>query len=248
MEFEIKINGNPLTELVPIEPAKVAIIFYHGFSSSKERTLFRARILCNLGYYVLLPEAIGHGLRRHEMEVDYSKPDRHFWDILIKTITESPDLINYLCKKRGFKPNQIVFAGHSMGAMAAAGVFVKSPMGKLAMFNGGLDYCALADYYNRIFTKYDDKTRQEIMDKIRYYSPKEFLSKLENRDMLLIDGDKDVMVPTKYNEAVIKSLAPFFKDKSRLIYTVLHRTTHEMTIKSFEIFHNWLQEVMKDEQ
>lgn len=240
MEFEIKINGNPLTELTPIQRAKTAIIYYHGFSSSKEKSLFRARILSSLGYYVLLPDASGHGLRADEFNPDYEKPDINFWDILVKTITESPDLINYLCEKKGFSPNDIVFCGHSMGAMAAAGAFVKIPFGKLVMFNGTLDYEALSEYFNKIFFN-DDEALKKIKDTIRYYSPSEHLSKLENRDILMIDGDKDIIVPARFNEKVYNSLVPFYKDKSKLNHTILPRTTHEMTVKSMEIMDAWLK-------
>lgn len=242
MEIDIKINGNPLTEITPIQRAKTAIIYYHGFSSSKERSLFRARILASLGYYVLIPDACGHGLRADEMDIDFDKPDEKFWDVLIKTITESPDLINYLCEKKGFSPKNIVFAGHSMGAMAAAGVFIKSPMGSLCAFNGCLDYEKLAEYFNKIFT-HNEEELARIKEKIRYYSPSEHLSKLENRNILMIDGDKDILVPARFNTYVTTSLAPFFKDKSMCNHLVLPRTTHEMTIKSLEIMSEWLKKL-----
>ena len=57
----------------------------------------------------------------------------------------------------------------------------------------------------------------------------------------MIDGDKDIIVPARFNEKVYNSLVPFYKDKSKLNHTILPRTTHEMTVKSMEIMDAWLK-------
>lgn len=243
LEMDIKINGIDCTELSPIgKKPEHAIVFYHGFTSSREKAMFRGKIFASLGYYVLMVEQMGHGTRSDEFKIgDFSiKPDGGLFEIVIKSISESPSIINYICEKKGFNANNLVIAGHSMGSMVAAGIFVKNPFGSLLCFNGALDYNGLINRLNRGRLK-NDEAALELKNTLRYYNPAEFLSKLENRPICIIDGDKDPVIPTEINKEVIHVLKPFYNNKNLLEYNVITNASHKMTTESIAIAVNFLE-------
>lgn len=65
VEEKIYIGEIPAIIFRPAETRNLypTVIFYHGWSSSKENQRFRAFILSALGYQVVIPDAINHGER-----------------------------------------------------------------------------------------------------------------------------------------------------------------------------------------
>lgn len=234
IDMDIELNGVTATEITPLyEKPDRAIIYYHGLGSSRMQSLYQGRILAAMGHLVILYEQPGHGLREREIELHPDTPDLNFWEALIQTATESPNVIRYLVEQRGIHANRIAFAGHSMGAMAAAAIFVKTPVGKLICYNGCLRFRALAEAAAARGLVSDAQT-QEILSKIRYYDPGEYLQKLENRPILLVDGQDDAVLPPETNREIADLIRPFYKDKSLLSHIVIGDAGHALTVLALE--------------
>ncbi|MDO5716845.1 MAG: prolyl oligopeptidase family serine peptidase [Tissierellia bacterium] len=235
IEIDIDIAGVTVTELSPmIHTPTEAVVYYHGYSSSRNDSLFYGRLLASMGYLVLVYEQKGHGHRSHELKLNFDAPDEKFWDVVISSITESPNLINYLVEKKGIHPQKIVFSGHSMGAMVAAGVFIKSPIGKLVCYNGSLDFRALNTYFCKN-NHWDENKQAEVNQRIQYYSPADHISRLENRPILLVDGEDDRIVPCQFNVDVLQALRTYYKDKSLLQHLIIDHAGHALTLTALRV-------------
>lgn len=240
LEMDVKVNGIDVTEISPMNyKPHGAIIYYHGYTSSRSSSLFRCRILASMGYEVFAVEQMGHGSRRFEYDINSANGLETMLKVLVQTITESPSIVNYVAEKKGYNPNDIIFAGYSEGAMASAGSFIKNPIGKLVCYNGVLDYLKFIDHVT-VENGYDISFGQPYKDEMRYYSPAENLSRLENRPILLIDGALDDTVPSKFNVDTVSTLKPFYKEKKYIKHIVLEKSTHDMTVKALEFTEKFL--------
>lgn len=240
LEMDVKVNDIDVTEISPMNyKPNGAIIYYHGYTNSRAESMFRCRVLASMGYEVFVVEQMGHGTRRFEYDINSANALETMLKVLVQTITESPSIVNYVAEKKGYNPNNIIFAGHSMGAMAAAGSFIKNPVGKLVCYNGVLDYLKFIDY---IVLKYGHELDEAkpYKDEMRYYSPAESLKRLENRPILLIDGLLDDVVPCKFNVETVATLKPFYKEKKYLKHIVLEKSTHHMLVKALEFTEKFL--------
>ena len=74
-EEKIYIGDIPCLKIEGHEKVKGVIIFYHGWSSTKELQSLRGHILAAYGYDVLIPEAIYHGERGL---IDYDENPRAY--------------------------------------------------------------------------------------------------------------------------------------------------------------------------
>lgn len=62
-EGKIYIGQIPCLKITTDEDLKGIVIFYHGWTSTKELQSLRGHILAAYGYDVIIPEAINHGER-----------------------------------------------------------------------------------------------------------------------------------------------------------------------------------------
>ncbi len=60
-EGKIYIGQIPCLKITTDEDLKGIVIFYHGWTSTKELQSLRGHILAAYGYDVIIPEAINHG-------------------------------------------------------------------------------------------------------------------------------------------------------------------------------------------
>ena len=76
------------------------ILFYHGFTSSKEVYSYFAVALAQAGFRVIMPDADMHGARYNG---DTDARMTHFWEILKQNIDEVPLLEKALLAAQGGK-------------------------------------------------------------------------------------------------------------------------------------------------
>ena len=89
-EEKIYIGDIPCLKISCHEDVKGMVIFYHGWTSTKELQSLRGHILAAYGYDVLIPEAVHHGERGI---IDYEdNPDsgRLYSRIFVKHRRSSP--------------------------------------------------------------------------------------------------------------------------------------------------------------
>jgi dienelactone hydrolase len=113
----------------PDTKGRTLILWYPGFSGTKEGTQDRLKQLAERGYVAIGPEVYQHGERRIEPQSELPKRvrgniRRFFWPILAKTAEEVPGVIDWAIKELGVSP-EVGIGGTSMGgdiAVTAAGV------------------------------------------------------------------------------------------------------------------------------
>lgn len=165
------------------------VIYYHGWSSSKEFKRFQAMSIASFGYNVIVPDALYHGERG---KLDYYNPEsigKHLWEIISQSVLESDDLINHLVSECNINKDQIYIMGSSMGAVTAAGIFAKNKGIKgLAGFNGAFSWgdaiehgtLPNADKYSEFVENHDLSKHME---------------KINDRPILILHGVNDSSVP-----------------------------------------------------
>ena len=87
------------------------ILFYHGFTSSKEVYSYFAVALAQAGFRVVMPDADMHGVR---YSGDTEARMTHFWDILKQNIDEVPLLEAALRERDLIADDRFAVAGASM--------------------------------------------------------------------------------------------------------------------------------------
>ena len=241
-EKRVEIGGIPCIYFSPRQSFEKTrtIIFYHGWSSSKERQRMRASILSSFGFKVLLPDALYHGERKALKNYNLLASQKYiFWDIVGRNREESSILIDGLVRDYGADPLGIFVMGHSMGGITSGGVLVKNRrVAGALILNGSCDY----KMSNEIFKTSIFKNREPSMvldDKILSYSPKENVESILDRPMLILHGEADSLVD-------IRPQAKFFKmmredyGKKDIDFIAYENLNHYVTVDMMEESISWL--------
>lgn len=118
-----EINGLPVLELVSENKQNEAlplVIFYHGWTGCKEQVLTQGYELAKQNLRVILPDALYHGQRQvgnvlaHQFE---------FWQIVVNSVKEFPQIVEYYRKLNLIKNQQIGVSGLSMGGITTCALF-----------------------------------------------------------------------------------------------------------------------------
>lgn len=232
----IRIKDIPLYVIEPKEKSFGVknLIFYHGWSSSSLKQIFRGNIFSAFGYRVFLPDAIYHGERSPIDYEDSNIGSQYFIYCINKNIRESKDIISYIKNKYPYE--DIGVAGHSMGAISSAGVFTLDEDLKAAMiFNGILDYEYFVDRAKEKvdFSKLNEKFKQAPAYLLEV-NPMNNLDKLIDRPLLLFNGDEDNIIDPDIQEDCSKKLYKLYKNKELLSFKRFELTTHQLTSQMLE--------------
>ena len=172
------------------------ILFYHGFTSSKEVYSYFAVALAQAGFRVVMPDADMHGARYNG---DTEARMTHFWEILKQNIDEVPQLEAALREKDLIADERFAVAGASMGGMTALGAMVRYPqMHSVARMMGTGYFMQLS---HTLFPPLVARTPEQKeafaarLAPLAPYDPSQQLDKLANRPLLLWHGEADEVVP-----------------------------------------------------
>lgn len=242
IEENVKIKDIPCIILRPSnENGKVpTILFYHGWSSSKENQRFRGFILCNLGYQVIIPDAIYHGERDPLTDYDANNAVKYFWNVILSNIDESNDIIEGSISKYNADPNNISVMGHSMGGFTAAGVFTHDSRIKTSVIlNGSFNW----EMSNEIFSKQLDNnvTNIEEEEQIRKLNPMNNIEKLVDRPILVLHAGADEVVSIDPQRIFYDKINPLYKDKNNIKLIEYPWLNHFVTTNMMEDGAKWLQ-------
>jgi len=189
------------------QQALPTIIFYHGFSSSKEVYSYFAVALAQAGFRVVLPDADLHGAR-YDGDTDYRLA--HFWEILRSNIDELPQLETALRQQDLIAEGQFGVAGASMGGMTALGAMARYPqINSVACMMGSGYFSALS---HSLFPPLEANTpeqKQALAQRLAPladYDVSHQLEKLANRPLLLWHGEADEVVPAAETVRLEKAL------------------------------------------
>jgi len=172
------------------------ILFYHGFTSSKEVYSYFAVALAQAGFRVVMPDADMHGSRYNG---DTEMRMTHFWEILRQNIDEVPLLEIALREKDWIADKRFAVAGASMGGMTALGAMARYPqIHSIACMMGSGYFMQLS---HTLFpplvarTPEQKETFAARLAPLAPYDPSQQLDKLANRPLLLWHGEADEVVP-----------------------------------------------------
>src|SRR5699024_474937 len=86
-----KIKDIPVLEIVQEEKNQEnlpIVVFYHGWTGSKEAVLVHGYELAERGFRAVLPDALHHGNRKQEMSL--IEAAEQFWPIVFNSVEELP--------------------------------------------------------------------------------------------------------------------------------------------------------------
>lgn len=213
------------------------IIFYHGWSSSKESQRLRGFILSSVGYQVIIPDAIYHGERQPLSDYSMYEAEEFFWDVILNNLEEfSPikeaSILNYKAD-----PERIAVMGSSMGGFTAGGIFTHNKDIKtLVVFNG----CCWWENYNKNFEIPSSEKIEALKKKINHLDPMNNLNLLINRPILLLHGDSDSLVPIESQRAFYNKLSLLNDDKKIINLIESPGLNHFITTNMMGESINWL--------
>ena len=215
------------------------IMFYHGWTSSKEGQRLRALIYATVGYQVLIPDAIYHGERG---PIDYNTADgTYFWRTILNNLDESDILIEELIGRYNADPENISVIGHSMGGFTAAGIFTHNTGIKSAVvFNGA---CAWG-YANEILKaqigiEITDELK-ELENRINKIDPLNNLELLKDRPIFMAHGNKDGVVSIESQRYFLRKAKPVYSNQSLVKLIEYHNVNHHITTGMMEDSIAWL--------
>lgn len=245
VEDRIKIGAIPAILFRPRdkEGPLPTIIFYHGWSSSKESQRIRGFILASLGYQVLLPDAIYHGERNPLGDYGFNNATKSFWKVILRNMEEFPIIREEIIKRYDGDPERIGVTGHSMGGFTAAGIFTHNPdLKALVVLNGSCSWENFNEGFEDLVER--DEEVKELERKVKSLDPIKHIKYLKDRPILLLHGEGDTLVPIKGQRLFYEKAEPVYDKKDRISFikypNLNHFVTTNMMEDTIKWFHNFL--------
>lgn len=205
------------------------LLFWHGFTSSKEVYAYFAVELAKAGFRVVMPDADMHGSRFNgDSELRLTR----FWEILKSNIDEVPVIEEALRGQKLVEEGRFAVAGASMGGMTALGAMARySHITSVASMMGSGYFMSLS---KTLFPPLLAKTPQqqqefaERMAPLAGYDVSQQLKNLASRPLLVWHGEADEVVPAAESFRLEKALREAKLDANLTFITekgVGHRIT-----------------------
>lgn len=187
---KITIAGRPVIHLYADSSPHGSMVYYHGWGSSAESSIFRGGIFASYGFDTYLPDAPYHGQRQSpNLDIGEDIPWRTLMDLVQRNNDEFQDIQDYL------KTDKIYLSGHSMGALTV-GMILKnySVQGGLGI-NGAFDFVALGQHYG---LKPQDLEGIDL--------PMEDLASYQGKVLYMANGGQDQSIPAQIQESFYQAL------------------------------------------
>lgn len=243
---KIQIDGIPSILMRPkeIKERYPTVIFYHGWSSSKDSQSFRGFILASLGYQVLLPDAIYHGERGR---IDYGAKENAgvFWEVVLKNLEESDYLIDDLVRYYDADESRIALSGHSMGGFTSIGIFAKNKLPKtLVVLNGSGSWQKSNDIFIERLGIERTERFVELEKKVIELDPFENLDELKDRPILILHGEDDTVVEVGPQREFYEALKSRFDRQDLIMMSTYKQLNHYVTTNMMEEMGSWLEKYL----
>lgn len=183
------------------------VVFYHGFTSSKEVYAYFAVALAQAGFRTLMPDADMHGARYNgDADARFS----HFWDILKQNIDEFPLIEGALRADDLIAGDRLAVAGASMGGMTALGVMARyAHIHSVACMMGSGYFMQLSHTLFPPVTVTGPEQQAQFtkrMAPLADYDPAARLHNLADRPLLVWHGEADEVVPFAETQRLERAL------------------------------------------
>ena len=249
-----KVANIPLLEVVQkelLDQAIPTVFFFHGFTSAKEHNLHYAYLLAEKNIRVVLPEADLHGERGRELSKE--KLALHFWEIILKNITELAKLKEAYVSIGRTLQNQIGVAGTSMGGITTFGALCKYDWIKVAVsLMGNPAYNQFARYLVNELQSQGHKipySEQQLEGEYQKLLPVDLsmnMEKLNNRPLLFWHGKKDPIVPYTYAYDFYQKVKENYSEHpDRIRFILDHHAGHKVSREGLLATVNWFEEYLQ---
>ena len=234
----------PIIRLVPkdIKEPLPTIIFYHGWSSSKDIQLMRGMILASFGYQVILPDAIHHGDRG---SVDYGNPlevVKYFWPTILSNLEEYAGLRDELIENFHADPERLGLSGNSMGGFTAAGIFTYNPEVKaLSILNGSANWTGANFIFKELVPGELPDWLKEEEKKISSIDPMNHMEKLVDRPILILHGGADSVVDIRSQKDFYKTAYSLYEDRNKIDLIEYNNLNHIVSTNMMEETVKWFK-------
>lgn len=236
------VDGIPLIRFVGrgLEAPYKTLVFYHGWSSSKESDRMRGMILASFGYQVIIPDAIHHGERGG---LDYSEPETmagYFWPTVLNNMEEYSTIKRKAIEDFGASQESIAVIGNSMGGFTASGIFTYNPEIKaLVVLNGSANWTGANAVFEGMLPGELPDALEKKKEKLAKLDPINNIERLVDRPVLLLHGSKDQVVDKASGEEFYSKAYQEYRDKSRIKFVEYERVNHTVTTKMMEEALGW---------
>ncbi|MFU9137033.1 esterase [Erwinia tasmaniensis] len=204
------------------------VIFYHGFTSSKEVYAYFAVALAQAGFRVVMPDASQHGAR---YDGDAQARLGHFWGILKTTIDELPALEAALREKGLIDKDRLAVAGASMGGMTAIGAMTRYPhLSCVACLMGSGYFMSLSHHlFPPLAANNEQPSEVEAqVAPLAACDVSHQLEKIADRPLLVWHGDADELVPAAESVRLASALREAKIDR-HLTFIIEQGVGHRIT-------------------
>lgn len=203
------------------------ILFWHGFTSSKEVYAYFAVELAKAGFRVVLPDADMHGSRYNgDAELRLTR----FWDILKSNIDEVKPL--EVALQHLIAEGRFAVAGASMGGMTALGAMARyNHITSVACMMGSGYFISLSQTLFPPLVATTPEHKKELAEKLAplaEYDVSQQLEKLADRPLLIWHGEADEVVPAAESARLEKALREATLD-AQLTYITEKGIGHRIT-------------------
>lgn len=234
---KVEVNGRYLYVLRPeiLKSPYKTVIFYHGWSSNAKNQIFRASILAQYGYQVVLPEALNHGERGNLDYMNFDIVKEKFLPTLMSNLKESSEVIDYVKNNLDIDTNHLYISGHSMGAITAGAVFSMNEDIKAAVvFNGTLNWKWLVYIIENLNDKKLSDEMKIIRESILKMNPMENIEKIKDRPIAMLNGQLDNVVSADSQEEFYNKALKIYEKKENIFFKKYENTYHQLTTQMLE--------------
>lgn len=208
--FEQQLAGIEVIHAVPggmRDRPLPTVLFYHGYTSSKEVYSYFGYALAKAGFRVIMPDADMHGAR---YDGDENRRLAHFWDILKSNIDEMPLLRSKLQQLGLIDQQRLGVCGASMGGMTTLGGLARYPwIAAAADFMGSGYFMSLSKtlFPPLQVTRAGQRTEFERrLAPLAEYDISHQLDRLADRPLLIWHGEADEVVPAAESARLYQAL------------------------------------------
>lgn len=225
------------------------LVFWHGWTSVKERNLHYAYIAAEQGYRVLLPEATGHGERLDELSETERKLG--FWKVVLQSLSETGQLFEEVRSAGLIGTEKIIIGGTSMGAVIALGAlkafsFIDSGISLM----GHPYYVDFAESQLEAIKRagiplpYSEQEIDELLSILDQYDLGNHPEALNGRPVFFWHGKKDNEVPFVGTESFYHANKHHYPGESDLFtYSSDPDAGHSVTISATQEMLSWLKKL-----
>lgn len=203
---------------------RLGILFYHGWSSTKEQNAFRGAALATSGATVIIPDAIHHGERGAFSE--YQKPEttaQYFFQTIEQSRKEFSIWKKHL-QEQGI--DRIMVMGHSMGGFTASTIYCDDEdLLGLVNLNGLFDF--------RVMEQMASGGLKDLYIPFEQ-NPADEIEKLKNRPILMLAGEDDALIPYTEQQKFYERLQEMNDDKDLVRFISYEYLGHFVTTNMME--------------